>query len=207
MTLDQMAGQYQTALVPGSPAHDYLLGRGISQKSIDWFRLGVVDGTYPEHSEWEGRISVPYITKLGGVKGFKFRRVSDADDSVAKFKTDHMPTRLYNPLAFEVGEQLGYVGLTEGEADVWSAFDCGIPALGVPGVDTWAHHKEWRTMFDGFARVLLFSDEDDAGRKLSRRIQEDLGRKVFRVSLPAKDLNKAYLEHGAQFIRSAAGLE
>jgi DNA primase len=207
-TLDMLAARYHAALVPGSPAHDYLSGRGISQKSIDWFRLGVVDGSYPEHVEWEGRISVPYITKLGGVKGFKFRRVGD-DESEAKFKSSHMPVRLYNPLAFEEAERLGYIGLTEGEPDTWAAYECGIPAVGIPGVDTWAPHKEWRYLFDGVDRVLWLGDNDDAGKKLERKVMDDLRNivTVVKVTLPLKDLNKTYQEHGREFVRNAAGLD
>lgn len=208
MTLDMMADRYHAALVPGSPAHAYLLGRGISQKSIDWFRLGVVTDEFPGHRDFIGRISVPYDTKLGGVKGFKFRRVGD-DDSIAKFLTDYMPTRFYNPLAFELAEQLGYIGLAEGEPDCWAGFECGIPVGGIPGVETWRQHKEWPHLFDGVGRVLWFGDNDEAGRKLASRVFDDLRHivPVTKVSLPLKDLNKALIEHGREFIRNAAGLD
>ena len=206
--LDQMAERYHAALVPGSPAQSYLLGRGISQRAIDWFRLGVVTGEFPEHKEFTGRISVPYVTKLGGVKGFKFRRVGD-DDSVAKFLADYMPTRIYNPLAFEEAEQLGYIGLTEGEPDCWAGFECGIQMAGIPGVDTWRQHKEWVHLFDGVDRVLWFGDNDDAGKKLEARVTDELRNivKVVKVSLPLKDLNRTYSLHGREFVRNAAGLD
>jgi hypothetical protein len=119
-----------------------------------------------------------------------------------------MPTRFYNSLAFEEADRLGYIGLAEGEPDCWAGYECGIPVGGIPGVDTWAQHKEWPRMFEGYDRVLWFGDNDDAGKKLERRVMDDLRHlvKVVKVPLPLKDLNKTYLEHGREFIRDAAGL-
>lgn len=204
-TLDALAAAYHAALVPGSLAHDYLRGRKISEESIGLFQLGVVDGSYPDHSDFTGRISVPYITKLGGVKGFKFRRVGE-DEYQPKYLADYMPTRLYNPLAFERAEQLGYIALCEGEADTWTVDgECGIPAVAFPGVDTWKQHKEWPCLFDGLHRVIVFRHMDDAGDKAARWIRERLDHSII-VSLPLKDVNLTYLQYGREFIREAAGV-
>lgn len=204
--LDQMAERYHAALVDGSPALSYLLGRGISQRSIDLFRLGVVTDEFPEHRDFSGRISVPYDTPLGGVKGFKFRRVGD-DDSVAKYVSDYMPTRLYNPAALGRAEQLGYIALNEGESDTWTVDgECGIPAVGFPGIETWKQHKEWPHLFDGFDRVIVFRDMDDAGEKAARWIRDRLDNALV-VSLPLKDVNLTYLKYGREFVRNAAGID
>jgi hypothetical protein len=64
-------------------------------------------------------------------------------------------------------------------------------------------------MFEGYYRVLWFGDNDEPGKKLERRIMDDLRNitKVVKVSLPLKDLGKAYQEHGREFVRNAAGID
>lgn len=212
--LGEMAVRYHAAL-PGSQALDYLSGRGISEHAIDYFRLGVVDGSYPEHADYVGRIAIPYVTKLGGVVGFKFRLVGDGGGS--KYVSDHMSVRPYNTLAFERAEQLGYIGICEGEFDAEIlTIECGIPTVGIPGVDTWKAHPEWPLMFDGFTRVYVFPDQDEdrvlengkvvnPGRDLGNRIKSDLDEAII-INLPAKDVNQTFLEYGADLIRAAAGL-
>ncbi|TVZ01238.1 hypothetical protein EAS64_33710 [Trebonia kvetii] len=117
-----------------------------------------------------------------------------------------MPTRIYNPMAFEAAEKLGYIGISEGEFDaVILTTECGIPTVGVPGVDTWAKHKEWRLLFDGFESVLIFRDQDEPGLKLAQRIMSDVNNARV-VNLPGKDPNETFLKHGREAIRHAAGL-
>jgi DNA primase len=207
------ADRYEMALEGGSQALDYLLGRGIEPRAISAYHLGVVDGTIPEHAPYAGWISIPYITKLGGVVSLKFRRLSGDG---AKYITPY-PTRIYNPMALDLGEQLGYVAICEGEFDaiILDAY-CAIPAVAIPGVDTWKKHPEWREMFSGFSRVLLFMDQDEDQVKPDGKIKNpgrDLGDQLLKdldtahlVSLPAKDVNEAYLQFGADKIREVAGV-
>lgn len=204
--LSEQAAWYHLALYDTPSALAYLTGRGLSQDLIAHFQLGVVDERYLEHADLVGRISIPYVTKLGGVVGFKFRRPNDDDDG-SKYLSNHMSTRLYNTLAFERAEQLGFIAIAEGEFDAMIlTAECGIPAVGVPGVDTWKSHPEWPLLFDGFTRVLVFRDQDEAGEKLARRIDADLESAVI-INLPAKDVNKTFLEYGSELIRSAAGFD
>jgi DNA primase len=200
------AGMYHAALMePDLPAQSYLLGRGISLSVADAWHLGVVDGTIPEHAGYQGWISIPYLTRLGGVVQLKFRRL---DGGEPKYMGSGGSPRLYNTLALDRAEQLGYVAICEGEFDaiILDAL-CGIPAVGVPGVDTWGSRPEWREIFTGFSRVLVFPDQDEKGQgmKLASRILRELDTASL-VSLPAKDVNEAYLQFGADKIREAAGL-
>lgn len=203
------AARYVTAMAnPACVARTYLNSRGISDATIDKFKLGYVDGSIAEHQDYRGRISVPYITKLGGVQGFKFRRVGDGEGT--KYLTNHMPTRLYNTLAFERAEALGYIAVVEGESDTWTLDgECGIPAVGIPGVDTWAAHPEWPLLFDGFKKVLFFGDPDEAGNKLKGKVLRDI-EQAYPVSFdfaPGKDVNEVFVKFGRGAIRKAAGLD
>ena len=202
-SLESAAKTYQAALPGDSQAQSYLLGRGIDGIAQGAFRLGVVDGSIPEHESFAGWICIPYLTRLGGVVQLKFRRL---DGGEPKYMSTGGAPRLYNTMALEQADQLGYVALCEGEFDAIILTGlCGIPAVGIPGVDTWGSRPEWREIFTGFSRVLVFPDQDEPGQKLATRILRDLDT-AHVVSLPAKDVNQAYLECGADKIRELAGL-
>lgn len=205
-SLDTAASRYQNTLAfhqPGSPALSYLLGRGIDEEVTAAYRLGMVDGTIPEHAPFAGWISIPYLTRLGGVVQLKFRRLSGDGP---KYMGSGGPPRLYNTMALDLAEKLGYVAITEGEFDsiVLDGL-CGIPAVAVPGIDTWGSRPEWREIFTGFSKVLVFADQDEPGQKLAARILRELDTAQL-VSLPSKDVNDTYLKYGADTIREAAGV-
>lgn len=178
------------------------------------YRLGVVDGGIAEHAPYAGWISIPYLTKLGGVVQLKFRRLS-GDGS--KYMKTPGPPRIYNTIALDYADQFGYVAICEGEFDalILDRY-CNIPAVGIPGVDTWKDRPEWREMFAGYSRVLVFPDQEpdktrpngtkhNPGRELGERILRDLDT-AHLVKLPAKDVNEAYLQFGADAIREVAGV-
>lgn len=197
------ANRYHNALHLDLQARNYLLGRGITSAEESVYRLGVVDGSIPEHASFTGWISIPYLTRLGGVVQLKFRR---PDGGEPKYMGPAGPPRLYNTLALDKAERLGYVAVCEGELDAIILDGlCGIPAVGIPGVDTWGSRPEWREIFTGFSKVLIFADQDKPGQKLASRILRELDTASL-VSLPAKDCNEAYLSVGADGIRRAAGV-
>jgi DNA primase len=164
----------------------------------------MVDGGIPEHAASTGWISIPYLTRLGGVVQLKFRRLSG--DGPKYLGSGGQP-RIYNTMALDLADQLGYVAICEGEFDalILDAY-CGIPAVGIPGVDTWASRPEWREIFAGYSRVLVFADPDEPGQKLASRVLRDLDT-AHLVALPGADVNETYLAKGADYIREAAGVE
>lgn len=195
------AGRYHRALANDLPAQNYLLGRGIDSSAIGAFHLGVVDGTVPEHATFQGWISIPYVTRLGGVVSLKFRRLSGDGP---KYLTPY-PVRIYNTMAFDTAEELGYIAITEGEIDCITLGMCEIPAVGIPGVETWKAHPEWRELFTGFSKVLVFADQDEPGQAMGARILRELDTAQL-VSLPGKDVNDSYLQFGPDKIREVAGV-
>lgn len=212
-SLESMASSYQQAM--NQEVADYLYSRGIGSSVIANYRLGVVDESHPEHARYAGMICIPYITSLAGVVSLKFRQPHECGDDCthAKYISPY-ETRIYNPLALDGADLLGYVAITEGEIDAMTLdYFCGIPAIGIPGVETWKHHPEWRELFRGFRRVLVFPDNDEInpvtgerpGAELAARIAHDIDTaKVLR--LPAADVNKTYLEYGPDEIRRIASV-
>jgi DNA primase len=213
-SLESMAASYQKAL--SADALGYLRGRGISPDQAAFYRIGQVDGSHAEHAIYAGMLCFPYITKLGGVVSLKFRQAHDCTDDCghAKFIGPY-ETRLYNTLALDRADRLGVVAIAEGEIDTLTLDAlCRIPAVGIPGVDTWKQHPEWREVFRGYERVLVFPDNDEinpltgkrAGAELAKGIARDIDTAKL-IQLPGKDVNSTFLTHGAETIRKAAGLD
>lgn len=210
-----MTASYEKALwspEAGSPsglALDYLDSRGISPALLAYFRLGVVDGSHDEHKDYAGMIAIPYLTPLAGPVSFKFRRPHACTETCqhAKYLGPY-ESRLYNTKAMDRADKLGYIAAVEGEfnAMILDA-QCKIPAVGIPGVEMWKAHPEWRELFRGYGQVLLFPDADEAGEKLAGLMRRDIDTaKIVRLPQEA-DANQAYLAVGARHIRELAGLE
>lgn len=205
-SLDSMAGKYQKAM--DHAVRSYLNGRGISNEAIASYRLGQVDGSADEHEAYVGMISLPYITRLGGVVALKFRQAHECSSACehSKYLTPY-PTRIYNPLAFQRADREGLIGITEGELDALTLDGlCGIPAVGIPGVETWTKHREWPELFRGYTRVIVFRDDDEPGERLAAAILHDIDTAQV-VRFPFKDANATYVALGANEVRRLAGVQ
>jgi len=195
-------------------ARSYLSGRGLSMADFSNYGIGLVTDEFDEHRDQAGMICFPYITTLGGVVSLKFRRAHDCTDacSHARFISPY-ETRLYNTKALDRADQLGYVCMVEGEIDTQTlealvGLPGEFPTVGVPGVETWAKHPEWRELFRGYSKVFVFEDQDDpnpktgekAGERLTRQIVKEIDTAVL-IKLPGKDVNDTYLRFGPKAIR------
>lgn len=184
----------------------YLHGRGISTDAIVDFKLGTVTSQVSGYADYEGMISIPYLTTRGGTCAIKVRQDHDCgpDCGHQKYLQAAGTGRIYNTPAMDVADPLGYVGICEGELDaIILSHACGIPTVGVPGIDHWSHHPEWPLMFRGYRRVLVFRDNDEAGLRLATQIRKALDTAEI-VVLPAKDATLSYLSVGRDEIRRIA---
>jgi DNA primase len=199
-SLEAMATSYQSAL--SEAGRDYLSARGLGPEAVDFYRLGQVDSSHAEHARYNGWLCIPYLTRAG-VVSLKFRQT--VPEATPKYLTPY-PTRLYNTLAMDEADRLGYIGITEGEFDAEiNSFYCGIPSVGIPGVETYKKHPEWRELLRGYSKVLIFPDPDEPGRELASQLIRDIDTATI-VRLPGHDVNKTYQLHGADAIREMAGL-
>jgi hypothetical protein len=206
-SLEAMTTAYQLAL--GDAGRSYLGGRGLTPEAVAYYRLGKVDRSHPEHEKYAGWISIPYITRAG-VVSLKFRNLRP--NAEFKYITEY-PTRLYNTLALDRADKTGVLAITEGEFDCEILdFECGIPAVGIPGVDTYHAHPEWRELFRAYDRVLIFKDNDPPNKVTGKRPGDELAKALKRdidtareVRLPGDDVTKTYLEYGPDEIRRIAG--
>lgn len=193
----------------GSPAEEYLQQRGLLD-CADQFMLGYVAEPAPGHEErFTGMLSIPYITPLGGVVGFKFRSL---DPTVDKRYRYNSPTgqahHLYNVNALV--DAVESILIVEGELDAIAATTAGHPAVAVPGTNGWKKH--FRRCFDGVDKVIIVTDNDvekddgsNPGRELADKLMRELPQSV-RVSLPTgHDVNSTILSYGAEHFAELVG--
>lgn len=206
-SLATMAAAYGLALLAedssAKAARSYLAGRGLSMQKCSDHGIGLVSSLFDEHAKYEGMLCFPYITKLGGVVSLKFRRAHDCSETCqhARFISPY-ETRLYNTLDFELADRRGHVAICEGEIDALTLSAlCDIPAVGVPGVETWQAHPEWKELFRGYGKVYIFADSDDPGQDLAKQILKQIDTAEL-VKLPGKDVNATYLQYGPGVIKA-----
>jgi DNA primase len=189
-------------LVLTDQAEEYLGSRGLGNRARSMFRLGVVPpGASAEWSRFEGMLAIPYETMSGPV-AVKFRRLDKS--SLHKYDGPAgQSARLFNVKAtMSTGSQ---IVVTEGEIDaITLTAECGLPAVGVPGVSNWQPH--YSRCVDGFADVIILTDNDNKregqnpGLDLALKIRESV-RNSRIVSLPpGYDVNDYFVEFGKQAV-------
>lgn len=200
-SLEQATWVYQEAFA-GSPAEEYLAGRGISAELAATFRLGYVAEPEVGHDDYIGRLAIPYLTPAGPVD-IRFRNVG-GDSQGPKYLTRPGATgHLFNVLAFQADTD--YIALSEGELDAVVATGlCGLPTVGVPGANAWKpfYHRA----FLDYRRVFLLADGDEAGRGWAKRIASEV-ETATPITMPdGCDVNEFVLAHGPDELRKRCGL-
>ena len=175
----------------------YLAGRGISRDVARRFELGTVTDPINGHEEYQGWLSIPYLTALGACVAVKFRRL---DDGKPKYgQPAGQKQHLYN--VSDVLSMSPHIVVCEGELDaVVVSGVLGIPAVGVPGVTAWKPH--FPKLFTGYETVFIVGDNDskedgtNPGQEFSKRVQSDLSNGVIVTLPPGMDINEYYLTNG-----------
>ncbi len=185
----------------------FLEGRGISKEVADQYLLGYIKEPFATHENYQGWLSIPYITVLGHCVGFKFRRL---DDGKPKYGAPlGQKGHLYNVNDIILSSE--YIAICEGELDtiICSAV-LGVPAVGVPGVAAWKPH--FSKMFTGYGKIYIIGDNDvkddgsNPGAEFSRRVAQEVSNSTI-VSLPAgMDLNDLYLAKGIDETKRTIGV-
>ena len=185
----------------------YLEGRGISEDTARAFSLGTVVDPHPGHEQFEGWLSIPYVSALGIYQCVKFRRL---DDGKPKYgQPIGQKLHIYNVADCLADKQ--YIAICEGELDaVVMSAEVGIPAVGIPGVAAWKPY--YSKLFLGFDTVFVIGDNDDKedgtnpGAEFSRRVAGEVLNSQI-VQLPSgMDINEYYLANGPQSVRELLGV-
>ena len=191
-SLTKAAKYYHSAL---AEAEEYLAGRGITMEQATRARLGVVLEPLTGHEAYLNRLAIPYITR-SGVVDIRFRSM---DLSEPKYMgMAGATTHLYNVGAFF--RATSYISICEGEIDTITLDTvCGIPAVGVPGVNNWKKH--YTRLLQDFDKVFLFADGDSAGADFAKSLSRELGNLVV-VNMPeGEDVNSMYRKNGVEYFQ------
>jgi len=176
-------------------AEAYLATRGITLQDAHTARLGYVEEPLLGHEQFAGRLAIPYITETG-VVDIRFRAI---DGSEPKYMgMSGVETRLYNVQAIQ---QAGdFIAVCEGEIDTITLHQkCGIPAIGVPGANSWKRH--YSLLLQDFQTIYVFADGDQPGTDFAKKIaKENQGTIVIPMN-DGEDVNSMYIKHGHQFFR------
>ena len=177
-------------------AEDYLRQRGIPLEVARLARFGVVAEPEVGHEQYQGRLSIPYVTKTG-VVDLRFRSLNPAVEPKYMGLTG-ADTKMYNVLDIERASD--FVGVCEGELDTLTMSACvGIPCVGVPGANSWKKH--YTRLLADFERVFIFADGDQPGREFASSLARELP--VTVVQFPdGEDVNSFYIANGAEAIRA-----
>ena len=177
-------------------AEDYLRQRGIPLEVARLARFGVVAEPEVGHEQYQGRLSIPYVTKTG-VVDLRFRSLNPAVEPKYMGLTG-ADTKMYNVLDIERASD--FIGVCEGELDTLTMSACvGIPCVGVPGANSWKKH--YTRLLADFERVFIFADGDQPGREFASSLARELP--VTVVQFPdGEDVNSFYIAHGAEAIRA-----
>lgn len=185
---------------------EYLAGRGISRDVAKRFELGTVIDPINGHEEYEGWLSIPYLTAMGSCVSVKFRRL---DDGKPKYgQPAGQKQHLYN--VSDVLTQSPRIVICEGELDaVVVSGVIGIPAVGVPGVTAWKPH--FPKLFTGYDTIYIVGDNDDKadganpGQEFSKRVQSEVSGGVIVTLPPGMDINEFYLTNGKEATENLLG--
>ncbi|MFJ2650853.1 toprim domain-containing protein [Streptomyces sp. NPDC087420] len=194
---EQAVSRYQADLALDAAAQAYLAGRGFGELEAGQFRLGAVRTPLTGHEQYAGRMAIPYLTPSGPVN-IRFRCIEQhACEGHAKYLS--LPdggSNLFNVL--DLKKDSPFVCVAEGEIDTLTLSMCGLPAVGVPGVNTWAAH--FSRCLEDFDTVYAFGDGDDAGGKFSSFLAKEA--KARPISMPrGSDVNDVFRREGADGVR------
>lgn len=214
--------EYHESL-PGSPAEQYLVSRGLlspeNQEGLSRFRIGFVKDPLPGHEMYRNWMAIPYLrkgpSKSGPMAGWsvatmKFRCIQDHDcgqvhPQVGKYMSHPgTDTKLFNTIDIQNSDD--EIAICEGELDAITAHLCGITAVAVPGVKNWK--DRYYRLFKGFKIVWIFADGDTWGEGLAKKLAEGMGDKIRVINMPpGEDVNSMVLKHGKQALLKGIGRE
>lgn len=201
LLLEQATARYQKDLAADATAQQHLLERGFTQQAAQAARYGVVRRPLAGHEEYAGRLALPYQTPRG-VINLRFRCLKQHDckaEGCPKYLgIPGMDTNLYGVTDLRCASP--FICITEGEIDRDTlSLLCGMPAVGVPGVENWKAH--FGRCLDNYPVKWVFADGDKAGRKFASFTAKEAGARPVRMP-DGQDVNSLYQEGGAEALHA-----
>ena len=180
--------------------------RGFSPETIDRFKLGVVLGpdVLPTDEPKRGWLAFPYLSPTG-VLMIRYRRPPGSDAPMKYWTSKGDKMRMFNTNALMNPGH--WIAICEGEGDTMAATQCGIPAVGIPGVHHWKPYM--RNQLSGFSRIIVLADNDDSGQGLAfgEMIADQMDEVKIVLAPKGHDVNSVLAEFGTQGVRDKFGID
>ena len=210
--LSEAAEYYHARLTP--EAREYLHGRGLTDETIDRFKIGYASGGLLDHLTHSRDFGIETCLRAGVVRKTNGGRAGDyfinriTLPNIVKGRVVHLSSRalgdaqprylhlpgeipcLYNEDAFRAPEVI----LTEGVFDCLSAAQAGFNCAALYGTSTFKEDRLPR--LTSINTLYLCLDGDNPGREAALRIADTLGERARLVEFPdGTDLNDYLRNH------------
>lgn len=175
--------------------------RKLSLETIKQFHLGAVLDPDPTDLRAAGYICIPHLNDRGP-NVLRFRKMPD-QEGPKYLQPPGSKVNIFNIIEFL--QPRDWIAVAEGEMDTMTLVQCGVPAVGFPGANTWSEHHKY--LFDGFQHVVVIGDGDEAGIGFAEKVA---GRVPSPRVLPlpdGADINSIYAEQGRPGIMRLLGLD
>jgi len=168
----------------------YFISRGFSEETLEFF--GVRNTPRDTKGVLRHRAIIPIFDRDGEYTGYIGRATRDFIQPKYIFskgirKSDYL-YNYHNAISSMV--HLDTLFLVEGQGDVWRLWECGVKnAVGLFGKDISTEQRKL-LLNSGATRLVILTDNDQAGRESKIKIKRDLGR-LFKLVFPkmhTKDL-------------------
>lgn len=159
---------------------DFFRLRGIPDELVRKYKLGVVVDPLPEHSRFEGRISIPYMNARG-IHYMSFRCPCTTKECVncanGRFKYMAVDGE-YRPLfnSWILDQDLDKLYVSEGELNSSLASFDGFPCVGTGSATRFEQH--WGFLLDGLDEIIILKDGDGEGKASKAMVR------LWRKNLP-----------------------
>lgn len=167
--------------------HPYLGGRGISEDVQRLMSVG--------YDRERKAVTLPWFNADGTLANVKYRRV---DSKVFWYAKGGRPIReIVYGLHIAYKRRIRRAAIVEGETDALTLMSAGVFAVATGGANAWSTAKRDAIIRSPIEEIILFRDNDDAGKAWAKRVISELSPymcvKVAAVPGRYKDVNEAAL--------------
>jgi hypothetical protein len=151
--------------------------------------LGVRDGVAGRYRD--PCVDIPYCDEKGEVRAVHKRLRLTGEPRFIWRKGDHVLP--YGLTRLQEARAAGRLVLVEGDSDCWTCWNTGVPALGVPGANTW--RSEWTRYLEGITNIYVWREPDAGGDTLAPTVAEDIPDvRIIEAPPDAKDASALHLQ-------------
>jgi hypothetical protein len=145
-------------------------------------------------------LRIPYFNEDREEAALRFRLSMDKKFERFRWRNGSKPCP-YGLWKLNMAREAGHVALVEGESDCHALWFHKIPALGIPGANSWK--EEWAGYFEGINTIYVVVEPDQGGAKLLAWVGKSaISNRVRIVRLErAKDPSALYLRKPKRFLK------